>query len=177
MDLNHYLSTFSNLPYNLPSSWKHTIVPDFKNVIVPLTNYRPISILSNFSNIFDSVIQDSLFFSVETKCCEHAFIKPETTSSNLVTYLHHVNRFISSHRHGDVIHFNSLSRLYPTCCFYIKLVFWVLGMFRSFASIAICLADIRVLIFMGFFVCLLEFFFLFLKALFLGICSLTRYAK
>lgn len=126
MDLNHYLSTFSNLPCNLPSSWKHvTIVPVFKNVSVPLTNYRPISILSNFSNIFDSVIHDSLFFfSVETKCCEHAFIKPETTSSNLVTYLHHVDPFISSHRHGDVIHFNSLSRLCPTCSFYIKLVFW-----------------------------------------------------
>jgi hypothetical protein len=55
-------------------------------------NYRPVSILNNFSKMFESVTHDhlSFYFSFKLYPNQHSFVELKSTESNLVTYLNDV---------------------------------------------------------------------------------------
>jgi hypothetical protein len=93
-----------------PSSRKQAaIVPIFENGTPSLlANYRPISILNNFSEVFEFVVHDHVSHYVQSKlnCCQHGFIKSRYTTSNLVTYLDYITSLVTSQRQGDAIYFD-----------------------------------------------------------------------
>jgi hypothetical protein len=70
-----YIFNLSLSQQLFPSSWKQAaIVPIFKKVNSSLlANYRPISILNNFSKVFESVIHDHVSHYLQSKlnCCQH----------------------------------------------------------------------------------------------------------
>jgi hypothetical protein len=85
------------------------MVPTFKKGnSSSLVNYRPISILNNFSKVFEFVIHDHVSHYLQSKrnCCQHGFIKSRSTTSNLVTYLDYITPSVSSQLQVDAIHFD-----------------------------------------------------------------------
>jgi hypothetical protein len=72
-----------------PILWKQAaVVPVFKtgnSAIV--TNYRPITIVNNFSKIVLSIIYDqvSFYFKRKLNYSQHDFIKRQSTATNLLT--------------------------------------------------------------------------------------------
>jgi hypothetical protein len=105
-----YIFNLSLSQLLFPSSWqKAAILPIFKKGNISLiANYRPISILNNFSKVFEFVIYDhvSHYFQSKLNCCQHGFIKSRSTTSNLVTYLDYITPLVSSQRHVDAIYFD-----------------------------------------------------------------------
>jgi hypothetical protein len=88
---------------------KPAIVPIFKKGNSSLlANYRPVSILNNFSKVFEFVIHDYVSCYVQSKlnCCQHGFIKPRSSTSNLVTYIDYITLSVTSQRHIDAIYFD-----------------------------------------------------------------------
>jgi hypothetical protein len=79
-----YIFNFSLSQQLFPSSWKQTvIVPIFKKgKSYFLSNYRAISILDNFSKVFEFVIHDHVSHYVKSKlnCCQHGFMKSRSTT-------------------------------------------------------------------------------------------------
>lgn len=75
-----------------PSVWKTAhVVPVFKvGDKSKCENYRPISILSCFSKIFESVVYDALYHHLKPFISprQHGFIKRRSTTSNLLEYKH-----------------------------------------------------------------------------------------
>jgi hypothetical protein len=84
-------------------------VPTFKKGNSALvTNYRPISILNNFSKIFESVVHDHLSSNFKFKLhpSQHGFIKSKSTVTNLVTYLNDVLPSVCSQGQFDCVYFD-----------------------------------------------------------------------
>jgi hypothetical protein len=83
-------------------------VPIFKKGNSTLvTNYRPITILNNFSNIFESIIRQlSFYFKFKLHPSQHGFIKSKSTATNLVTYLNSIKASVSSQGQTDTIYFD-----------------------------------------------------------------------
>jgi hypothetical protein len=74
-------------------------------------NYRPISILNNFSKIFESIIHDhlSFYFKFKLHPNQHGFVKSKSAVTNLVTCLNDVSPLRG--RTGDIHeHWKSLKR-------------------------------------------------------------------
>jgi hypothetical protein len=73
-----------------------------------IANYRPISILNNFSKVFEFVIHYHVLYYLQSKlnCCQHGFIKFRSTTSNLVTYLDYITPLVSSQLQVDAIYFD-----------------------------------------------------------------------
>jgi hypothetical protein len=63
-----YIFNLSLTNATFPSLWKQTaVVPVFeKGNISIVSNYRPISILNNFSKMFDFIVYDHLLISLST---------------------------------------------------------------------------------------------------------------
>jgi hypothetical protein len=76
--LLHYIFNLSLLTGSFPRLWKKAaVVPIFKKGNSALvTNYRPISILNNFSKILESIVHDHLSFNFRSKLhpSQHGFI-------------------------------------------------------------------------------------------------------
>jgi hypothetical protein len=90
-----------------PSLWKQAaVVPIFKKG--NRVNYRPISILNNFSKIFESIIHDHLSFHSKFKLHtnEHGFLNSKSTATNLVTYLNDVTPSVCSQGQFDSVYFD-----------------------------------------------------------------------
>jgi hypothetical protein len=90
-----------------PSLWKQTAVPVFKkgnSTIV--SNYRHISILNNFSKIFEFVVYDHLyyFFKYRLNPTQHGFRKFSSTATNLVTYLNSIMPSLSTQGQTDSVY-------------------------------------------------------------------------
>lgn len=77
-----------------PSVWKTAhVIPVFKSGDKSLcNNYRPISILSCFGKLFESIVYDVLYSHLIPfiSTCQHGFIKNRSTTSNLLEYKHFI---------------------------------------------------------------------------------------
>jgi hypothetical protein len=82
-----HIFNLSLLTIKLPSLWKQVaVVPIFKK------RNRPISILNNFSKIFESIINDDLSFNFKSKLQpnQRGSVKSKCTATNLETCLNDV---------------------------------------------------------------------------------------
>jgi hypothetical protein len=108
--LLRHISNTSLLKRKLPTLWKQAaVVPIFKKGNSTLvTNYRPITILNNFSKIFESIIHDqiSFYFKFKPHPSQHGSIKSKSTATNLVTYLNSITVSVSSQGQTDTIYFD-----------------------------------------------------------------------
>ncbi|PNF41595.1 hypothetical protein B7P43_G11563 [Cryptotermes secundus] len=77
-------------PQCFHTAWKESaVVPVFKRGNhAAVTNQRPISILSNFSKLFEFIIHDHVSHFAEFNCNQHGFTRTKYTVTNLVTFLY-----------------------------------------------------------------------------------------
>jgi hypothetical protein len=71
------------------AAWKETaIVPVFKRGNrAEVNNYRPISILNDFSKLFEFIIRDHVSHYAKFNPNQHGFTRTKSTVTNLVTFL------------------------------------------------------------------------------------------
>ena len=96
------------LKYNtFLEQWKITkTCPVFKSGQTnKITDYRPISILSNFSKAFEICIQNSLFHQVKhlISIAQHGFFLGRSTLTNLSSFLQGAYQAVNSGKQLDVI--------------------------------------------------------------------------
>jgi hypothetical protein len=85
------------------------IIPVFKKgKRTSLSNYRAISLVSNFSKLFELVIHDHISHYLKSKISphQHGFTKAKSTSTNLVTYVDFIAPLAGSQRQADAIYFD-----------------------------------------------------------------------
>jgi hypothetical protein len=108
--LSRHIFNTSLLKLKFPTLSKQAaVVPIFNRGNSTLvTNYRPITILNNFSKIFESIILDqpSFYFKFKLHPQQHGFIKPKSTATNLVTYLNSITASHSSQGQTNTIYFD-----------------------------------------------------------------------
>jgi hypothetical protein len=83
-------------------------VPNFKkDNSALLSNYRPISLLINFSKVFESVVHEHVlhYFELKLNSCQSGFVKTKSNVKNLVTYLHYISPLVTSQHPVAAIHF------------------------------------------------------------------------
>jgi hypothetical protein len=73
-----------------------------------VSNYRPISILKNFSKLFELIVQDHIshHFKFKLDACQHGFTKSKSTITNLVTYFEFITPLVTSQGQADDIYFD-----------------------------------------------------------------------
>jgi hypothetical protein len=71
-----------------------------KSKSTSVSYYRPISLLSNFSKIFEFVIYDNVSHYHKSKISHHqdGFSKTKSTSTSLVTYVDFISPLVGSQR-------------------------------------------------------------------------------
>jgi hypothetical protein len=108
--LKHILSLAQQC---FPALWKQVaVVPIFKKGnSASVNNYRLISILNNFSKLFEYVIHDhaSHYLKLKLNPCQHGFTKSKSTTTNLVTYLDFITPLVGSQRQVDTVYFDLTS--------------------------------------------------------------------
>ena len=91
-----------------PTYWKKTrIVAVFKNGDKKcIENYRPISILSVFAKIFESLICPYLTWHIKPVISDsqHGFIKNRSTSTNLISFVEDIALSLDSNKQVDCIY-------------------------------------------------------------------------
>lgn len=91
-----------------PEQWKVTkICPVFKSgQINNISNYRPISILSNFSKAFEICIHNNLFHQVKNliSTAQHGFFSKRSTLTNLSSFLQRAYQAVDGRKQLDVIY-------------------------------------------------------------------------
>jgi hypothetical protein len=105
-----YIFNLSLSQEHFPAQWKKAIiVPILKKGNTSFVgNYRPISLLNNFSNVFEFAIHDHMshYFTHKLHPSQHVVLKHKSTTTNLVTYLDFISPLVSSQRQVDSIYFN-----------------------------------------------------------------------
>jgi hypothetical protein len=79
-------------------------------------NYRPISLLNNFSKFFEFVVHSHMshYFSSKLDPNQHDFVKTKSTTTNLMTYLDFISPFVFSEQVDSVyFDFSSAFDLVP----------------------------------------------------------------
>lgn len=93
-----------------PLSWKSAIVvPVPKNTNVSnVLNFRPISLLCNFSKIFEKIIIDHLRCHIKNSLSahQHGFLSGRSTTTNLVSFLQFAAPNVLNHRQVDTVYFD-----------------------------------------------------------------------
>lgn len=93
-----------------PSLWKYAIVvPVFKaGDVSDRNNYRPISLLSNVSKIFESVIYARVYNFIKQKIgnAQHGFVNGRSVESNLCTFISYCAPIVTSQGQVDVVLFD-----------------------------------------------------------------------
>lgn len=91
-----------------PSQWKITNVTPIhkKGPKTDVTNYRPISKLSVFGKLFESLITDCLYLKFASVIIpqQHGFIKNRSSASNLTTFSEFLHNNLDMKRQIDVIY-------------------------------------------------------------------------
>jgi hypothetical protein len=107
-----FIFNLSLSQHKFPTQWKQVAaVPVFKKGNrASVSNYRPISILNNFSKVFEYIMHDhvSHYFTHKLNPCQHGFTKSKSTVTNLVTYLDFVTPLVCSH-HQVAVYFDPSS--------------------------------------------------------------------
>ena len=91
-----------------PYLWKKSkIIPVHKKKDKNLIdNYRPITLINNFSKVFERVIHSALYFPmknlIDTR--QHGFMKGRSTTSNLITITEFISESINNNSQVDVIY-------------------------------------------------------------------------
>jgi hypothetical protein len=105
-----YIFNLSLSQEHFSAQWKKAIiVPIFKKGNTSLVcNYRPISLLNNFSKVFEFAMHDHMshYFTHKLHPNQHGFLKRKSTTTNLVTYLDFISSLVSSQRQVDSIYFD-----------------------------------------------------------------------
>jgi hypothetical protein len=100
---NHSLNTGC-----FPELWKIArIVPVYKSGNkMDVSNFRPISILSCFAKIFESLVYKHLYHYLKPVISEkqHGFISGRSTTTNLLTYIHDLNLAFNVHVQVDSLY-------------------------------------------------------------------------
>jgi hypothetical protein len=93
-----------------PTLWKQAAIAPvlIKGKSTSVSNYRPISLPSNFSMIFEFVIHDHVSHHLKSKISPHqqGFSKTKSTSTNLVTFFDSISPLVGSQRQADSIYFD-----------------------------------------------------------------------
>lgn len=91
-----------------PDKWKISkVIPIYKSGIrQDIKNYRPISILSSVSKIFELIVFELLFDEISGKIasCQHGFFPHRSTFTNLATFSQYVHEAINNKSQVDVIY-------------------------------------------------------------------------
>lgn len=105
------LSVIFNLSlssHKFPSVWKEArICPIFKNgEESSIENYRPISILSIFSKVFEMIIYDHIYSSISKQISEfqHGFVRSRSTVTNLTVITEYICTCLDDQGQVDVIY-------------------------------------------------------------------------
>ena len=105
------LKIIFNLSINsskFPTVWKTTkVTPVFKKGDpFILSNYRPISILSNFAKIFDQLIYQQLLPNIKPyiSTAQHGFLSGRSTTTNLLNIVQTISEVIENRGQIDVIY-------------------------------------------------------------------------
>ncbi|KAL1446877.1 hypothetical protein WDU94_003620 [Cyamophila willieti] len=93
-----------------PTDWKTSIVvPVPKNSNVNnVQNYRPISLLTNFSKVFEKIILNHVIFNVKNQLSpdQHGFLSGRSTATNLVSFLQYTATAVLDRRQVDTAYFD-----------------------------------------------------------------------
>lgn len=91
-----------------PNRWKLAkVCPIYKQgEKSQISNYRPVSLLSVFSKVFESVIYDKIYPGVESRIgvCQHGFLKGKSTVTNLCTFVDTVYQSMESGCQVDTVY-------------------------------------------------------------------------
>jgi hypothetical protein len=107
-----YIFNLSLSQEHFPAQWEKK-----KAVIVRIlkkgnssfvSNYRPISLLNNFSKAFEFAIHGHMshYSKHKINLSQHGFLKFKSTTTNLVTYLDFISPLVISQRQVDSIYFD-----------------------------------------------------------------------
>lgn len=117
--LNRSLNTST-----FPDLWKISkICPIFKKGDKScVKNYRPISILCNFSKVFEMIICDFIwpYFSPELSSAQHGFVPQRSTITNLTSFIQIIESSLVTHNQVDVI-FTDISKAFD-CIDHAKII-------------------------------------------------------
>jgi hypothetical protein len=93
---------------HFPTVWKEAaIVLVFKSGNrASASNYRPISILNNFSKLLELIIHDHVLHYVKLNPSQLDFTKSKSTVYNLVTFLNFTTPVVRSLPQGDAVYFD-----------------------------------------------------------------------
>jgi hypothetical protein len=91
-----------------PKEWKKSkVCPVFKSGKPSnISDYRPISLSSNFSKLFEIVLHSYIYSSVRSRFSprQHGFIDRRSTMSNLLTFSQYVSESLDSQQQVDTIY-------------------------------------------------------------------------
>ena len=91
-----------------PDAWKEVkVCPIFKKgVKTNIENYRPIAVLNVPAKIFESIINDRIYFMVSKNISQyqHGFVKNKSTVSNLCNISQFISESLNDHSQVDVIY-------------------------------------------------------------------------
>lgn len=93
-----------------PIDWKTSVVVPVpkNNNVNSVQNYRPISLLTNFSKIFEKIVMKHVIFNVKPQLSsdQHGFLSGRSTTTNLVSFLQYVAPAVLSRRQVDTSYFD-----------------------------------------------------------------------
>jgi hypothetical protein len=71
-----------------------------------MSNYRPISILNNFSKLFEFIIHDHVSYYAKFDPNQYGFTRTKPTVTNFVTFLDFLTTIVRGQRQADAIYFD-----------------------------------------------------------------------
>ena len=91
-----------------PELWKNSkIIPVFKkDNRTDIKNYRPITIINNFSKVFEFALYEELHIHINEQICsnQHGFVTGRSTISNLVCVTQFISEVLDGNGQVDVIY-------------------------------------------------------------------------
>lgn len=105
------LTTIFNLSIasnRFPMKWKIARITPIhkKGDRSEVSNYRPVSVLSNFSKVFEMVLFSRIYPQVKSSLseCQHGFVRGRSTATNLVNMTQYISENIDANLQTDVIY-------------------------------------------------------------------------